>query len=133
MSAIGPARDVVDHEKFVRQLSELFPHIAAEFDDTERGLLHLEMAAFARATNSAIAAEDWPQALSHYAFIDEVFARADSAVENAVYVSYLENVFLWEDNPRHLKARTLLPERLQTALQELEEHFRKLEDAAKGT
>src|SRR5262245_47947123 len=81
------------------------------------------MAALARATCRAIEDGDQHTVQRHFEFIDNVFSNAAPDVENAVYVSYLEDVLLWEQRPPYLKARAALPSRLATALLELEKHF----------
>jgi hypothetical protein len=111
---------------FERRLAERFPSIAAEIDDFERGLLHMEMAVLAHATCKAIDAADWEQVQAHIGFVDELLSAADPDLENAVYVSYLENVFLSSEDPRYWSARSLLSERLQTALADLEAHWKKI-------
>ncbi len=113
-----------DRNDFDRMLTERFPAIAAEIDDFERGSLHLEMAVFARATCGAINGGDSEQVEAHIRLVDELLSNAGPDLENAVYVSYLENVFLGSDDPRYLLARTMLSQRLRSALAELEEHWK---------
>jgi hypothetical protein len=115
-----------DGDDFERLLAERFPAIAAEIDDVERGLLHLEMAVLARATCRAVDRGDSQQVEDHICFVDELLSDAGPDLENAIYVSYLENVFLGSEDPRYLMARTMLSSRLQTALTELEEHWKKI-------
>jgi hypothetical protein len=55
--------------------------------------------------------------------METVLSSAAADVENAVYVSYLENVFLWDERPAFSDARKKLPPRLARGLFELEEHF----------
>ena len=43
--------------------------------------------------------------------------------ENAIYVSYLENVFLGRDDERYRSARAALSDRLKAALTDLEQHW----------
>jgi hypothetical protein len=64
----------------------------------------------------------------HFRFIDEVFRDAAPEVENAVNVSYLENLRfdVWKAGPT--RARGLLPPRLHQALVDLEEYSAKLHD-----
>lgn len=107
-------------------LAERFPAVAAEIDDFERGLLHLEMAVLARATSRAIDLGDLQQVQAHVGFVDELFSDGGPALRNAVYVSYLENVFLGSEGPRYVLVRPMLSERLQTALSELEEHWKNI-------
>jgi len=110
--------------EFERLLAERLPEVAAEMGDFERGLLHLEMAVLARATCRAIEADDLHQIQSHVEFVDGLFSNAGPALENAVYVSYLENVFLGSQDPRYVSARAMLSGRLQNALAELEAHWK---------
>jgi hypothetical protein len=77
--------------QFEQLLALRFPSVAAGLDDIERGLLHLEMAAFARATRSAIDRGDFAGVQRHLAFIDELFNDAAPDLENAIYVCYLKN------------------------------------------
>lgn len=124
------ARGLKDRCDFERLLAERFPDIAAEIDDIERGLLHLEMAVLARATCKAIQNGDSAQAQAHLAFVDELMSGAGPDLENAVYVSYLENVFLGSEDPRFVSARGILSKRLHDALIELEEHWKNIAESA---
>ena len=54
MAELIRASGLKDRDEFERLLAERFPAIAAEIDDVERGLLHLEMAVLARATCRAV-------------------------------------------------------------------------------
>jgi hypothetical protein len=63
--------------------------------------------------------------------MERVLLSAASDVENAVHVSYLENVFLGEERPAFLAAREQLPPRLARGLMELEQHFERLATRAK--
>jgi hypothetical protein len=117
-----------DQRDFERLLAERFPAIAADIDDVERGLLHLEMGLLARATCRAIDSANLQEVQAHLDFVDELFSDAASDLENAVYVSYLENVFLGSEDSRYLSARGMLSKRLQNALIELEDHWKKLSE-----
>ena len=57
----------------------------------------LEMAVFARATVAAIDSGDLNEVAKQFAFIDKLFHNATPELGNAIYVSYLENVFLGRD------------------------------------
>lgn len=120
-----------DCAKFERLLAERFPEVAARIDDIERGILHLEMEVLARATLQAIDAGDVPQFQSHLNFIDELLSSSGAGeLENAIYVSYLESVFLGQEDERYKQARRMLSPRLEAALSELEEHWRKIAESA---
>jgi hypothetical protein len=116
----------IDHRRFIALLTERFPEVAARIDDCSQGLLHLEMATLARATQAAIDDQDEPTVLRHFQFIDEVLRDAAPEVENAVNVSYLENLRFEGRMAAPTKACELLRPRLRQALAELEEHLARL-------
>jgi hypothetical protein len=113
----------IDHAAFDQLVMLELPEVAAELDADDRALLHVEMAAVARATSRAIEAGNFAEVSRHLALMEKVLGSAASDVENAVYVSYLENVFLWDERPAFVEARKNLPPRLARGLFELEEHF----------
>lgn len=123
---------LVNRDEFIRRLAERFPAIAAEIDDLHEGLLHLEMAVFARATAAAIDGRDRSKVNDLFAFAEEILVTADSAVENAIYVSYLENIFLC-DEPLRIEAQNWLPQRLAKGLVELEKHFERMAQFPRNT
>lgn len=76
---------------FVRALEREFPEVLDDIDpDIEAGLLHLEMAALARAAQAATDAGNEAEARRHFEFVHRMLAKADDDLENAIYVSYLE-------------------------------------------
>jgi hypothetical protein len=124
--------DFVHHDgeegrrRFEELLAERFPGISAQINEFEPGLLHLEMAAFARATCAAIDGGDLQEVTAHLAVIDELFNNPPPDLENAIYVSYLEDVFLGREDERYRSARSGLSRRLEAALVDLEEHWEKI-------
>ena len=122
----------IDQEAFLQALATRFPEIAENITEIESGLLHLEMAVVSHATHEAIEAKDWQTAAAHFSFIGEVFIRGNEAIENAVCVSYLENVFLGETSAKFASARAMLPPVLAAALVQLEAHFEALAHAKRG-
>ena len=84
------------------------------------------MGTLAHATQMAISAEDVQTVRRHFAFVDELFSSAAPDVENAIYVSYLENLAFDGRQARRIGARGLLPPRLRKALADLEEYLDKL-------
>jgi hypothetical protein len=116
----------IDHPRFIALLTERFPAVAGDIDDCSRGLLHLEMAALARATQAAIDSGDRETMRQHFEFIDKVFCQATPDVENAVWVSYLENLRFESGTVGTAEARTLLTSRLRQALAELDEYLARL-------
>ncbi len=117
---------LIDRERFILLLTERFPDVAATIDDYSRGLLHLEMATLARATQGAIDGGDRDTVRKYFAFVDEVFRDAAPDVANAVNVSYLEHLRFDGRKAGATKARELLTPRLRQALLELEDYLRRL-------
>ena len=118
--------DRIDHECFIELLRDRFPEVATAIDDCSQGLLHLEMATLARATQAAIDNQDKTTLVRHFQFVDEVFRDAAPDVENAVNVSYLENLRFEGRKAGPTKARELLTPRLQRALIELEDYLARI-------
>jgi hypothetical protein len=116
----------IDHPRFIALLTAQFPEVAAAIDDCSQGLLHLEMATLARATQSAIYNQDKATVIRHFQFVDEVIRDAAPDVWNAVNVSYLENLHFEGRKAAPAKARELLTPRLRQALIELEEYLERL-------
>ena len=115
-----------DQRSFEQQLAARFPAIAAEVDDHERGLLHGEMAVLTRATCCAIENGCGDEVRAHFAFVDEMFSNAAPDLENAIYMSYLENVLIRLEDDRYRSARAQLPTKLEAALVEPEAHWQQL-------
>jgi len=133
MTDIVVKTGLIDHAAFERLLISLLPDVAAEIDDEDRSSVHMEMSALARVTCRAIQNGDENSIRCHFELIDRVLSNAAPDVENAVYVSYLENVFLGEERAAFLRARSTLPGRLSAALSDLEAHWRLLSTVSKGT
>ena len=118
---------LIDRQAFLDALNLKFPEIFREITDIEIGLLHPEMGVVSHASRAAVEAEDWDKLTAQFKFVQDVFLNGDSDIKNAVYVSYLENIFLGETSARFSKARELLPRSLADALLELEAHFEMLQ------
>ena len=125
--------ELAGRSEFIDGVESLFPESFAELHNLEDELLHLDMASFARTTVSAIESGNVNLFKAHFNFISELFSKAHPDLENAIYVSYLENVLLDQSNPKVLNARELLPDNLKIALSGLEEHFEKLHESSKNT
>ncbi len=125
--------NLAGRDAFLEGVKELFPASLQEMDDLEDELLHIDMADFARTTVKAILANKMGLVQEHLEFISDLFQKANPDLENAIFVSYLENVFLGKDEVLFAKARRLLPPNLVKTLTELEEHFDKLYETSKNT
>jgi hypothetical protein len=113
----------IDHSQFVSLLKERFPEVAVNVDECSQGLLHLEMATLARVTQAAIDVGNKDTVRQYFAFVDEVFNDAASDVENAIYVSYLENLRFEGRKIGPAQVCEFLSPRLKKALNELEAYL----------
>jgi len=125
--------DMADRDTFIEGVRQLFPESFHEMEDIEDELLHIDMADFSRTTNNAIRMNNTSLAKEHFQFIGQLFQKANPDLENAIIVSYLENIFIGESEAIYLAARKLLPPNLAKALTELEGHFDKLYESSKNT
>jgi hypothetical protein len=127
MSDSSPHDGTKDQRYYEELLALRFPSIAGTLTEIERGLLHMEMGTFAMATRNAIESERTEEVAAHLAFVDELFGRAAPDLDNAIYVSYLENVFLGRDDARYRRARSTLSDRLRAGFVELEEGWKEFD------
>lgn len=97
MGAIG-------HSEFLDLLAAEFPEVAAEVREEGDGLLHLEAAAFRRATERAMDAGQHWAAERHFRFVEQVMREAAPDVENALGISYIEDLALGECTPQRYRA-----------------------------
>lgn len=113
----------IDHAAFLQLLGERFPDVTHRIDDHARGLLHLETATFARATQAAIDTGDEATVREHFRFAEMVLSEASPEVDNALHISYLENLRFDGKQAGPMQARRLLPPRLRRALAVLERYL----------
>ncbi len=111
---------------FAAYLAKHFPEVAASIDESDHGEPHLEVGALRLATREAILKRDWDAVARHFAFVDSVLEGADTALHDAIGVSYLVSLFYGETSINYAKARTLLPKRLARALEIMERHYEEL-------
>lgn len=115
----------ISHQQFVEQLLTEFPEIRDEVTD-EAGLLHLEMSCFARRTQKAIDEENRADLKRCFDFASRVLENADPDVENAVIVSYLENLDFRDGERNHNWAIEMMHPALKDGLDELNRHMEEL-------
>lgn len=117
---------VAGYSRFAGCLAIHFPEVAANIDEADFGVLHLEVGELRLATRDAIEKRDWPAVRAHFAFIDSALEGADTKLHDAIGVSYLGNLFYCETSLNYAKARTLMPTRLAVALEIIERHYEEL-------
>jgi hypothetical protein len=103
----------INHLEFLELLTGEFPELTHQIRDKD-GLLHLEVAAFRRATEDAMDAGNLWTVEKHFRFVARVLADASPDVENALSVSYLEDLALGECTPaRHRAVKDRMPRKLR--------------------
>ena len=115
----------INHEEFMTMLGSEFPEIVAGIREDERGLLHLEMAAFERIVEEAIDAGRLWAAEKYFRFVDRVLNEADPDVRNAIEVSFLEDFAFGEFNQaRHEAVKRRMPRCLREILIGIDKKWR---------
>ncbi len=103
------------------------PEVAAQMDEYDFGILHLEVGALTLATREAIARRDWYSVGRHFDFAAELLQDGGPELAEALAVSYLGNLFYGETTLNYMKARSLLPESLAAARAGVERHYQALQ------
>ena len=115
----------IGHSEFLDQLSAEFPDIAAEVREAGDGLLHLEAAAFRGATERAMDAGHFWAAEQHFRFVERVLGEAAPDVENALGVSYIEDLAFGECTPQRYRAvKERMPAKLRVDMVRLHPNWR---------
>lgn len=109
--------------RFASHLALYFPEAAARIDESDFGILHLEVGALKLETRDAINRRNWDVLRKHFAFVSEVMQEAGPDLRDAIKVSYLGSLFYGEISLNYAKARSLLPRNLAAALGAIEEHY----------
>jgi hypothetical protein len=105
---------MIGHREFIDLLAAEFPDVAGEIRE-EDGLPHLEVAAFRRATERAMDLGELSTAERHFRFVERVRREASPDVENALGVSYVEDLALGVCTPERYRA---VKERMPATLRE---------------
>lgn len=115
----------IDHATFIEMLTARFPEVTASFDEIRRGLLHCEMAAFARITEEAMDSGNHWQVEKYFGFVEEVRENASPEVINAIDVSFLEWLaFSDYSEGRHRAIKERMPKTLKKILFQIDGRHR---------
>jgi hypothetical protein len=122
-------RGVIKHDQFMAELHELFPSMRDEIDpEIESGLVHLEMSAFRRFTEQVIKAGNRSELIRCFQFLERLLVCGDGNVQNAVGVSFLED--LPHDDQSMEWAWKFLPTSLRSAWIDVSEYNDKIHGTA---
>jgi hypothetical protein len=103
-------------------LFEQFPALQSKQDGSAKGLLHCGMGWFSHQTSDAIQIGALRSVRHHFEFVDAALARASDELENAILVSYIENVFA-QNTPGTQYVSNLLTPPLAAHVAAMEGHF----------
>lgn len=111
---------------FMKQITLYLPEIAARIEESDFGVLHLEVGAMKLATKDAIANRDFVSVRKYLMLVAEFFDRADAELYDAIHISYLEALFLDEVSSAYTEARNMLSRSMENALRQSELHLERL-------
>ncbi len=109
--------------RFACFLAIYFPEEAAHIDESDFGILHLEVGVLKLMSRHAIAKGDWEALARHFAFVMALLENGGGELRNALSVSYLGSLFHGESTGNFAVARCLLPRRMARALEGIERHY----------
>lgn len=113
-------KPLIGRADFVKQLTLYLPEVAERIEESDFGIVHLEVGALKLATREAILKRDFAAVSDHLSVIIDVFDRADKELYEAICVSYLEALFLGETSAAHVEARRLLSRQMESVLKQSE-------------
>ncbi len=106
--------------QFLEQLVAEFPELREQVEE-DSGALHLQMASFARMTQTAIDAGDFETLRRQFMLADRFFRDAGPDLQNAFHVSYLEHLNLC--GPHGQRARDLMSTALRKGWQDIMDYL----------
>lgn len=112
---------------FMQQVALYLPEVSALIEESDFGILHLEVGALKLATRRALRQFDLSRIRRHLFLVGNLFEHANTELREAILVSYLEPLFLGETSIAHAEARILLSQPMEEALRRSEMHFAMLE------
>jgi hypothetical protein len=109
-------------DDFIRLLEREFPEVIAQIDECRQGLLHCEVAVLRRLTEEAMdEGKEW-LAERHFRFVERLLQGAGPDLENALEISYLEDLALGGHTPqRHRIVKDRMPLVLRRRMIEVRE------------
>jgi len=114
------SKPLVKRAEFIRLVTLYLPEVAARLEESDVGIVHLEMGAMKLATKDAFARCDFPTVRKHLLLIADLFERADAELYDAIRISYLEAIFLGETSAAHIVARGMLSQPMENVLRHAE-------------
>lgn len=120
------SKPLIKRTDFMKQVTLFLPEVAARIEESDFGVVHLEVGAMKLATRDAFANSDFATVRKHLFLIADLFDRADDELYEAIRISYLEALFLDEVSAAHIVARSMLSRPMENALRQAELRLEKL-------
>jgi hypothetical protein len=120
-----PGKPLLKRTDFIKLVTLYLPEVAAHIEESDFGILHLEMGAMKLATKDAFTRNDFTTIRKHLFLIADLFERADAELYDAIRISYLEALFLCDTSAAHIVARGMLSKPLENAIRQAERRLEK--------
>lgn len=120
------SKPLVKRADFLKQVTLYLPEVAARIEESDFGVVHLEVGAMKLATKDAIANRDFASVRKYLLLIAELFERADAELFDAIRISFLEGLFLEETSSAYMEARSMLSRPMENILRQSELRLEKL-------
>lgn len=114
------SKPLVKRADFIKQITLYLPEVAARIEESDFGIVHLEVGTLRLATREAFARSDFAAVRKHMQLAADLFDRADAELYDAIRVSWLEALFLGETSAAHIAARGLLSKPMENVLRQAE-------------
>lgn len=111
---------MMNREQFLEKLKTQFPDGYSYVDEIDEGLLHCEMSSFRRWVEDELSKSGEWNCERAFKFIEECLKVANPDLENAIEVSFIEDLALGEHKPKYKKivkerAPALIKEKMELA------------------
>lgn len=114
------SKPLIKRTDFMKLVTLYLPEVAVRIEESDFGIVHLEMGAMKLATKEAFARSDFATVRKHLFLIADLFDRADAELYEAIRISYLEALFLGDTSAAHIVARGMLSNAMENALRQAE-------------
>lgn len=124
---ISDDENKMDEISFFKEMEIKYPELSEELYWWEDDLIHLKMEVFSRYTNQQIKEGNEKELIRCFHFIEERLGKINSALENAIYVSYCETLFTENTKEEMTKIKKLMWKNLKWFYNDYEKYYSKLQ------
>jgi hypothetical protein len=125
------SKPLLKRADFMKQVTLWLPEVAARIEESDFGVVHLEVGAMKQASRDALARSDFATVRRHLSLVADLFDRADAELYDAIRISYLESLFVGETSAALIVARGMLSPAMENALRQAELRLEKQRSALK--